>query len=105
MGLKVVWTGFVYLLLGLRFCNGGITSSFVRKKDLGLDMPLDSDVFRVPPGYNAPQQVHITQGDHEGKGVIISWITPYVPSSDEVLYWAENSEVKNHAFGTVVTYK
>lgn len=38
-------------------CNGGITSSFVRNSDLSRDMPLDSDVFRVPPGYNAPQQV------------------------------------------------
>jgi hypothetical protein len=38
-------------------CNGGITSSYVRNDDLSLDMPLDSDVFRVPPGYNAPQQV------------------------------------------------
>lgn len=39
------------------FCNGGRTSSFVRSANLSLDMPLDSDVFRVPPGYNAPQQV------------------------------------------------
>ncbi|KAJ6306403.1 hypothetical protein OIU78_021675 [Salix suchowensis] len=59
-------------LVGLIFgfaeiSNGGITSSYVRNDDLSLDMPLDSDVFSVPPGYNAPQQVHITQGDHEGK--------------------------------------
>ncbi|KAJ6412090.1 hypothetical protein OIU84_005200 [Salix udensis] len=54
--------------------NGGITSSYVRNDDLSLDMPLDSDVFRVPPGYNAPQQVHITQGDHEGKeGFILKY--------------------------------
>lgn len=33
------------------------TSSFVRSSSLSPDMPLDSDVFRVPPGYNAPQQV------------------------------------------------
>lgn len=38
-------------------CNGGITSSFVRKVEKTIDMPLDSDVFRVPLGYNAPQQV------------------------------------------------
>lgn len=39
-------------------CNGaGITSSFVRKAEKSGDMPLDSDVFQVPPGYNAPQQV------------------------------------------------
>lgn len=39
-------------------CNGGITSTFVRKVEKTVDMPLDSDVFRVPPGYNAPQQVY-----------------------------------------------
>ena len=38
-------------------CNGGKTSSFVRKVEKTVDMPLDSDVFQVPPGYNAPQQV------------------------------------------------
>ncbi|KAH7517769.1 hypothetical protein FEM48_Zijuj09G0099500 [Ziziphus jujuba var. spinosa] len=37
-------------------CNGGITSTFVRKIEKTVDMPLDSDVFRVPPGYNGPQQ-------------------------------------------------
>lgn len=45
------------LLIVLEVCDGGITSSYVRNDDLSLDMPLDSDVFRVPPGYNAPQQV------------------------------------------------
>lgn len=34
-------------------------STFVRNDDLSLDMPLDSNVFRVPPGYNAPQQVRM----------------------------------------------
>lgn len=38
-------------------CNGGITSSYVRRLEATIDMPLDSDVFRVPCGYNAPQQV------------------------------------------------
>ncbi|KAH0643307.1 hypothetical protein KY289_034281 [Solanum tuberosum] len=47
-------------------CHGGVTSSFVRKIEKTIDMPLDSDVFRVPPGYNAPQQVSSyshSQGD------------------------------------------
>uniref|UniRef100_A0A6N2LCP3 Purple acid phosphatase n=1 Tax=Salix viminalis TaxID=40686 RepID=A0A6N2LCP3_SALVM len=97
-------------LVGLIFgfagiSNGGITSSYVRNDDLSLDMPLDSDVFRVPPGYNAPQQVHITQGDHEGKGVIVSWVTPDEPGSKTVLYWAENSELKNVAEGFILKYK
>ncbi|KAL3514699.1 hypothetical protein ACH5RR_027416 [Cinchona calisaya] len=89
----------------LELCEAGITSSYVRKTDLDIDMPLDSDVFRVPPGYNAPQQVHITQGDREGKGVIVSWITADEPGSSTVLYWAENSELIYHADGTVLTYK
>lgn len=41
----------------LGFCQGGVTSSFVRKAEKTKDMPIDSDVFAVPPGYNAPQQV------------------------------------------------
>ncbi|KAL0334693.1 UNVERIFIED_CONTAM: Purple acid phosphatase 2 [Sesamum radiatum] len=68
-------------------------------------MPLDSDVFEVPPGYNAPQQVHITQGDHIGKAVIVSWVTVDEPGSNTVLYWAENSKLKNKAKGTLTKYK
>ncbi|XAR61701.1 4-nitrophenylphosphatase [Bertholletia excelsa] len=107
---KWVSADFVYLLLGLilsvaELCNGGITSNYVRGTDLSLDMPLDSDVFRVPPGYNAPQQVHITQGDHEGRGLIISWTTPDEPGSNTVFYWAENSKHVNRAEGIVVTYE
>lgn len=49
-------------------------------------------------------KVHITQGDHDGKGVIISWVTPEEPGSSEVIYWAENTDLKNYAVGTVVTY-
>ena len=44
-------------------CNGGKTSTFVRKVEKTMDMPLDSDVFEVPPGYNAPQQVLIMSED------------------------------------------
>ncbi|GLT54374.1 hypothetical protein SLA2020_275770 [Shorea laevis] len=48
----------VCLILSVsEICNCGITSSYVKNDDLSLNMPLDSDVFRVPPGYNAPQQV------------------------------------------------
>ena len=36
--------------------HGGITSSYRRELEATADMPLDADVFRVPPGYNAPQQ-------------------------------------------------
>ncbi|KAG7633450.1 Iron/zinc purple acid phosphatase-like C-terminal domain [Arabidopsis suecica] len=37
-------------------------------------MPLET--FPLPAGYNAAEQVHITQGDHDGRGMIISWVTP-----------------------------
>ncbi|RZS02937.1 hypothetical protein BHM03_00033047 [Ensete ventricosum] len=49
--LAVVVAGLVNL------SDGGVTSSFVRKAKKAIDMPIDSDVFRLPPGYNAPQQV------------------------------------------------
>lgn len=86
-------------------CNGGDTSSFVRKVEKSGDMPLDSDVFAVPPGYNAPQQVHITQGDHEGKAVIISWVTVDESGSNTVQYWAEKSKHKKKAKGIATSYK
>ncbi|KAG5018255.1 hypothetical protein JHK87_014110 [Glycine soja] len=76
------------------------TTTFVRDDSLSVDMPIDSDVFRVPPGYNAPQQ-----GDHVGKGVIISWITPHEPGSSTVKYWAENSEFELKAHGFYLAYK
>lgn len=120
-----------------KFSNGGRTSSFVRSANLSLDMPLDSDVFRVPPGYNAPQQVifksfflilfywnglrlpiihvywiliivikvHITQGDHVGKAMLVSWVTPDEPGSNTVLYWAENTTLIKQAEGIVLSYK
>ncbi|KAK2978262.1 hypothetical protein RJ640_017113 [Escallonia rubra] len=86
-------------------CNGGTTSSFVRKVEKAVDMPLDSDVFLEPPGYNAPQQVHITQGDLVGKAVIVSWVTMDEPGPDTVHYWKENSKHKKKAKATVTTYK
>ncbi|KAH6780086.1 purple acid phosphatase 10 [Perilla frutescens var. hirtella] len=86
-------------------CNGGITSSFVRSPEKSGDMPLDSDVFKVPPGYNAPQQVHITQGDLVGKAVIVSWVTADEPGSNTVVYWAENSSHKYKAKGSKTKYK
>lgn len=45
------------MMNGIELCYGGLTSSYVRDKDLSLDMPLHSDVFTLPAGYNAPQQV------------------------------------------------
>ncbi|CAN6821162.1 unnamed protein product [Brassica oleracea] len=87
------------------FSHGGTTSSYVRRLEATLDMPLDSDVFRVPPGCNAPQQVHITQGDLEGKAVIVSWVTQKVRGSNTVLYWKEHSCKMLKARGKSKTYK
>ncbi|KAJ4897018.1 Purple acid phosphatase 10 [Raphanus sativus] len=87
------------------FCHGGTTSSYVRRLEAAVDMPLDSYVFRVPPGCNAPQQVHITQGDLEGKAVIVSWVTQEARGSNTVLYWKEHSCKKLKARGKSKTYK
>lgn len=55
------WDSFVLAVavVGLTMISSSSTAviSFVRSSSLSPDMPLDSDVFRVPPGYNAPQQV------------------------------------------------
>lgn len=50
-------------------------------------------------------KVHITQGDHVGKAVIVSWVTDDEPGSSTVLYWSENSKQKKMAEGKVKTYK
>ncbi|KAK4757222.1 hypothetical protein SAY87_007349 [Trapa incisa] len=91
--------------IGARVCDGGKTSTFVREVKKIDDMPLDSDVFQVPAGYNAPQQVHITQGDHVGKAVIVSWVTVDEPGSSVVRYWSNNSQQKKQAKGKYGTYK
>lgn len=55
--------------------------------------------------FSSVLKVHITQGDHEGRGVIVSWITPDEEGSNSVLYWAANSQIKKTAGGSVVRYK
>ncbi|KAJ0087370.1 hypothetical protein Patl1_09226 [Pistacia atlantica] len=61
---------------------------------------ISSDVFRVPPGYNAPQQEIMWE-----KAVLVSWVTPDEPGSNTVLYWAENTTLMKQAEGIVLTYK
>ncbi|XP_059072054.1 purple acid phosphatase 2 [Cryptomeria japonica] len=100
---------FLFLLFLMIFsgmpCFGGITSTYVRKTEASMDMPMDSDVFSIPQGYNAPQQVHITQGDHVGRRVIVSWVTTSEPGSNTVLYGTEQSKYKYSAEGIVASYK
>lgn len=75
--------------------GGQRTSFFVRPREASVDMPLDADVFQEPPGFNAPQQVHIGQGDYYGKAVFVSWITPYLLESPFVYY---GTEKENYSF-------
>ncbi|KAK6945163.1 Calcineurin-like phosphoesterase domain, ApaH type, partial [Dillenia turbinata] len=66
----------ILVVLGYLSCGyGGATSNFVRSEWPSVDIPLDDEVFAVPEGHNSPQQVHITQGDYDGKAVLISWVT------------------------------
>lgn len=81
-----------------------ITYTMVLQCKGANDMPFDADVFAVPPGYNAPQQVHITQGDIEGRAVIVSWITPDEEGSPIVSYWDENSNNNQSCNATVQHY-
>ncbi|KAD6794379.1 hypothetical protein E3N88_05275 [Mikania micrantha] len=91
---------------GATFINAGITSSFLRKQHKSMDMPFTSDVFSHPPGYNAPQQVHITQGDHVGRAVIVSWVTQHQPGSSTLVYWSDNNTHQKHkATAKITTYK
>ncbi|CDY47560.1 BnaA08g07270D [Brassica napus] len=84
--------------------EGGITSSYVRSEWPAVDIPLDHKVFKVPKGYNAPQQVHITQGDYDGKAVIVSWVTPDEPGSSTVHYGAVQGNYDFVAKGTFSNY-
>ncbi|XP_057538559.1 bifunctional purple acid phosphatase 26-like isoform X1 [Amaranthus tricolor] len=80
------------------------TSSFIRSEWPATDIALDDEAFSVPNGQNAPQQVHITQGDYDGKAVIISWVTPDKPGSSKVQYGTSEDDFQFTAEGTVSNY-
>ncbi|KAF4378326.1 hypothetical protein G4B88_015897 [Cannabis sativa] len=66
-----------------------------------------SSPLSLPPLICSPFskiQVHITQGDHVGEGVIVSWITPNEPGSSTLLYWSEKSHLNYSAQGVFITY-
>ncbi|KAJ6363274.1 hypothetical protein OIU78_003449 [Salix suchowensis] len=94
----IIFSGFV------KNGNAGKTSSFIRSEWPSIDIPLDNEVFAVPKGHNAPQQVHITQGDYNGKAVIISWVTPDEPGTNEVQYGVSKKKYDFTAEGTVRNY-
>ncbi|KAL0689424.1 hypothetical protein Bca4012_089102 [Brassica carinata] len=82
MGPHLEGPNIFLLILGLvlnsllLFCHGGRTSSYVRRLEETVDMPLDSDVFRVPPGFNAPQHTDhlLLKRDLYGFVVVLSQI-------------------------------
>ncbi|KAL0334008.1 UNVERIFIED_CONTAM: Bifunctional purple acid phosphatase 26, partial [Sesamum angustifolium] len=84
--------------------NAGVTSSFIRNEWPSVDIPLDNEVFAVPKGYNPPQQVHITQGDYDGRAVIISWVTANEPGSNRVRVGLSEGKYDVVAEGTVHNY-
>ncbi|KAL0345359.1 UNVERIFIED_CONTAM: Bifunctional purple acid phosphatase 26 [Sesamum radiatum] len=84
--------------------DAGVTSSFIRNEWPSVDIPLDNEVFAVPKGYNAPQQVHITQGDYDGRAVIISWVTANEPGSNRVRVGLTEGKYDIVAEGTVHNY-
>ncbi|KAG6509293.1 hypothetical protein ZIOFF_034686 [Zingiber officinale] len=87
----------VVLTLGsVTFCDGGITSSFSRKLQKSVDMPLDSDVFRVPSGHNAPQQVTFCNA---------VFLTSDEPGSSKVLYGTDKDHLHKSAQGKHTRYK
>ncbi|KAG2631070.1 hypothetical protein PVAP13_3KG571100 [Panicum virgatum] len=84
--------------------DAGVTSRYRRKLEATADMPLDADVFRVPPGYNAPQQVHITLGDQDGTAMIVSWVTPNELGNSTVMYGGAPDKLELRAEGVHTRY-
>ena len=48
--------------------------------------------------------MHITQGDYDGKAVIISWVTTDEPGSNKVLYGTSEKKYDFSSKGNVVNY-
>jgi hypothetical protein len=92
------------LLAAADTASAGVTSPYRRSLLALPDMPLDADVFRAPPGRNAPEQVHITQGDLEGRAMTVSWVTPDHPGSNVVRYGLAADTLNLTAEGTVRRY-
>jgi hypothetical protein len=48
--------------------------------------------------------VHITQGDYDGRAVIITWVTPDEPGSSHVQFGTSENNFQASAEGTVSNY-
>lgn len=101
--VQVIFAAITFLSYGARV-YGGITSTFVRSEWPSVDIPLDNEVFAVPKGHNAPQQVHITQGDYDGKAVIVSWVTTDAPVLSVVHFGTSPGRYTLSAEGTTTNY-
>ncbi|KAJ8443645.1 hypothetical protein Cgig2_019627 [Carnegiea gigantea] len=86
-------------------CHAGKTSPYVRSTDASIDMP--AHAFPPPRGNNTPEQVHITQGDRGGRGVMISWVTPLQPYPNIVRYWKANDPDKtvHETYSRITSYR
>ncbi|ONK78934.1 uncharacterized protein A4U43_C01F1150 [Asparagus officinalis] len=84
--------------------SSGVTSSYVRSEFPAVDIPIDSKEFAVPKDQNAPQQLHITQGDYNGKAVILSWVTFTNPGTNEVSYGESQNKYDHNAQGKTTNY-
>ncbi|KAG6541078.1 hypothetical protein Mapa_017516 [Marchantia paleacea] len=82
----------------------GITSRYVRKLAASEDLPEDNPHVKAPEGYNAPQQVHIHQGDYEGTAVIVSWVTQDEPGDGKVLYGQAQENYTTFVIGEAYSY-
>lgn len=56
--LQLLLSCYIFLSLVVNG-NAGVTSTFIRSEWPSVDIPLDNEVFAVPKGYNAPQQVSL----------------------------------------------
>ncbi|KAI3519197.1 hypothetical protein L1887_08224 [Cichorium endivia] len=100
------WLITILSFLLTRVCNGGITSTYIRVAEPSTEIPKKD--FPPPSGYNAPEQVHITQGDQIGRSVIVSWVTPVDKHPKYVTYWEANEKDgigRNRARSKTKTYK
>ncbi|KAF8012077.1 hypothetical protein BT93_I0262 [Corymbia citriodora subsp. variegata] len=101
--ILVIFTAITFLSYGGRV-YGGITSTFIRSEWPSVDIPFDNEAFAVPKGHNAPQQVHITQGDYDGKAVIVSWVTSDAPGLSIVNFGTSPGRYTLSAEGTMTNY-
>ncbi|XP_074591277.1 phosphoenolpyruvate phosphatase-like isoform X1 [Curcuma longa] len=95
---------YLVVLCSANYALCGSTSPYVRSEYPSTDIPLDNEAFVIPEGFNSPQQVHITQGDYDGKAVIVSWVTTSEPGPSEVWYGTEENKYELKAEGETTNY-